>query len=69
MIIIVLFYFCLLFIVVVFLDDVVGAALDNTCSGNESQFGFLLKFRDLQSAAVAHGGTHLVQRKGYIILQ
>ena len=58
----------LLFIVIVFLNDVVGAALYDTGSGDKGQLGLLLEFRDRQSAAVAHGGTYLAQGKGHIVL-
>ena len=38
----------------IFLDNVVSAALDDTRCGNESENSLFLKLRDSQSTAVAH---------------
>ena len=42
--------------------DVVGAALNDGCGGHDGQARVLLKIRNVQHTAVAHGGAHLVQR-------
>lgn len=42
-----------------FKQHIVCAALDNTHRRYQRQFGFLLKFRNGERTAVAHGGAHL----------
>ncbi len=39
----------------IFLDDIVCSAFNNTCCGNKSDNGLLLKLRNAYCSAVAHG--------------
>lgn len=49
--------------------DIVGAALNDGGGGHDGQARVLLKIRNVQHTAVAHGGAHLVQRGIDIVLQ
>ena len=53
----------------VFQHDVMRATFYEARCRNKRQLGFGLKFADAESAAVAHGGTHLVQGKRDIVFQ
>lgn len=45
------------------------AAFNQAGCGNQSQLSLLLQLADVQSTAVAHGGTNLSQSQVYVILQ
>ena len=46
-----------------------SAAFNQGGCGNQSQLSLSLQLRNIQSAAVAHGGAHLSQGQIYVILQ
>ena len=46
-----------------------GAALNDTGRGYQSQAGLLLQLRNAQGTAVAHGRTDLAQGNAHIVLQ
>ena len=45
------------------------AAFNQAGCGNQSQLSLLLQLADVQSTAVAHGGTNLCQSQVYVVLQ